>query len=41
MDFKINPYDPFIANKMVNGSQITVTCHVDDLNILHKDTREV
>ena len=41
MDFKTNPYDPYIAHKMVNGSQMTVTWHVDDLNISHKDPWEV
>ena len=36
-DFEINPYDPCVANKMVNGSQMTVTWHVDDLKVSHKD----
>ena len=31
MGFEINPYDPCVANKMVNGSQMTVTWHVDEL----------
>jgi hypothetical protein len=35
MGFTINPYDPCIANKMVNGSQMTVRWHVDDLMISH------
>ena len=39
--FEVNPYDPCVANKMANGSQITVTWHVDDLKILHKDSGEV
>ena len=33
MGFVINPYDPCVANKMANGSQMTVTWHVDDLKI--------
>jgi hypothetical protein len=33
--FEINPYDPCVANKMVDGSQITVRWHVDDLMISH------
>ena len=41
MEIKINPYEPCIANKMVNGSQITVTWHVDDHKISHKDPQEV
>ena len=41
MDFKINPYDPCVSKKLVNGSQMTVTWHVDDLNISHKYSQEV
>eukprot|EP00804_Cyclotella_cryptica_P030257 CCRYP_017126-RA/>CCRYP_017126-RA protein AED:0.35 eAED:0.30 QI:0/0/0/1/1/1/2/0/455 len=29
--FELNPYDPCVANKMVNGEQMTLTWHVDDL----------
>ena len=29
--FKINPYDPCVANMDINGSQMTVVWHVDDL----------
>jgi len=36
MGFTINPsYDPCIANKMVNGSQMNVQWHVYDLMISH------
>jgi hypothetical protein len=35
--FIINPYDPCVANKMVNGKQMTVGWHVDDLKVSHKD----
>ena len=41
MGFEVNPYAPCIANKNVNGSQMTVTWHVDDLKISHKDEKEV
>ena len=41
MGFEINPYDPCVANKEVNGSQMTVTWHVDDLKVSHKDPAEV
>ena len=37
----MNPYDPCVANKIINDSKITVTWHVDDLKISHKDSREV
>ena len=33
--FTVNPYDPCIANKMVNGKQLTIAWYVDDLNISH------
>ena len=39
--FTINPFDPCVANKTVNGSQMTVTWHVDDLKVSHKDSLEI
>ena len=33
----LNPYDSCIAIKMVNGSQLTVVWHVDDLKLSHKE----
>ena len=35
--FVQNEYDMCTFNKMVNGEQITVQFHVDDLKVLHKD----
>jgi hypothetical protein len=35
--FIINPYNPCVANKMMNGKQMTVGWHVDDLKVSHKD----
>ena len=35
MGFEINPYDPCVANKMINGTQMTIRWHVDDLMISH------
>jgi hypothetical protein len=35
--FVINPYDPCVANRIVNGKQQTVVWHVDDLKVSHKD----
>ena len=40
MGFTVNPYDWCVANKMVCGSQLTITWHVDDLKISHVN-REV
>ena len=37
MGFEINPYDPCVANRMVNGAQCTVCWHVDDLKVPHVD----
>ena len=33
--FVVNPYDPCVANRIVNGKQHTVTWHVDDLKSSH------
>ena len=30
-------HDPCVANKMVNGTQMTIRLHVDDLMISHLD----
>lgn len=39
--FKINPYDPCVANRISeNGEQQTVVWHVDDLHASHKDPKE-
>jgi hypothetical protein len=37
--FKVNPYDPCVANRIVNGKQHTVTWHVDDLKSSHVDSK--
>ena len=39
--FTVNPYDPCVANKMINGKHMTVTWHVDDLKISHMDTKDM
>ncbi len=39
--FKLNPYDPCVANKTVNGKQMNVCWHVDDLKVSHIDPNEV
>ena len=36
--FEVNPYNPCVANKIVNGSQMTVTWHIDDLKVSHRTT---
>jgi hypothetical protein len=39
--FEINPYDPCVANKIVNKKKITITWHVDDLKLFHVSNDEV
>ncbi len=39
--FVINPYDPCVANKVINGKQMTVCWHVDDLKVSHMEPEEV
>ena len=39
--FKVNPHDPCVANATINGSQMIVTWHVDDLKVSHKDPYEI
>jgi hypothetical protein len=34
--FNLNPYDPCVANKIVEGKQITVCFHVDDCKLSHE-----
>ena len=41
MGFEINPYDPCVANMEINGFQMTVTWHVDNLKVSHKDPAAV
>ena len=33
--FEVNPYDWCMANKWIEGSQCTITWHVDDLKLSH------
>eukprot|EP00957_Ditylum_brightwellii_P172568 13137444-Ditylum_brightwellii.AAC.2 len=34
--FEIKPYSQCVANNMIDGKQLTVTWHVDDLEVSHK-----
>jgi hypothetical protein len=34
--YVLNKYDPCVANKEIDGSQMTIVWHVDDLKISHK-----
>jgi hypothetical protein len=35
--YTINPYDPCVANKDINGKQMTICWHVDDLILGHEE----
>ncbi len=37
--YKINPYDPCVANKIIRGKQHTLTWHVDDVKGSHVDSK--
>jgi hypothetical protein len=37
--FEFNPYDPCVANRMINGKQHTVRFYVDDLMSSHEDPK--
>ena len=37
--FELNPYDPCVVNKMVNGEQLTVCWNVDNLKSSHIDSK--
>jgi hypothetical protein len=39
--FTINPYDWCVANKIVNGKQLTIVWHVDDLKLSHMDPKVI
>ena len=41
MGFVVNDYDPCVANCTVEGSQLTVTWHVDDLKVSHANPNVV
>ena len=34
--FKINPYNPFVANKIIDRKQMTICYHGDDCKLIHR-----
>jgi hypothetical protein len=36
IDFIINPYDPCVANKIIEGEQMTICFHLDDCKLSHR-----
>ena len=41
MGFEVNPYDPCVANKIVNGKQMTIYWHMDDLKVSYVEKSAV
>jgi hypothetical protein len=39
IDFVINPYDLFVANKMIEGDHMDICFHVDDCKLIHGKTK--
>jgi hypothetical protein len=39
--FKLNPYDPCVANKTVKLKQMTLCWHVDDMKVSHAMPKQV
>jgi hypothetical protein len=39
--YELNPYDPCVANKIIDGHQMTICFHVDDCKLSHKDPKVV
>lgn len=37
LGFELNPYDPCVANKIINGKQCTIAWYVDDNLITHEE----
>ena len=41
VDFVLNPYDPCVANKVINNKQCTITWYVDDNLVTHAELHVV
>ena len=41
IQFELNPYNPCITNKTINGKQLTLLWHVDDIKISHIDKQVI
>ena len=37
--FKMNPYDPYVANQILNGLLQSILFHVDGFKLSHKDPK--
>ena len=41
LGYIINPYDACVINKVINGKQCTISWHLDDFKLSHKDFKVV
>ena len=39
--FELNPYYPCVSNKTINGKQLTLVWHVDDIKASHVEAEVV
>ncbi len=39
--FKLKPYNPCMANKIIEGKQLTVCFHVDDCKLSHENPKVI
>ena len=39
-NFIMNPYEPCVANRILEGKQQTICFHVDDCKLSHKDPKQ-
>ena len=37
--FKINPYDPCVANKIIDGQHMTISYHMNDCKLSHRRSK--
>ena len=37
--FKINPYNPCVANRIIDGQQMTICYHADDCKLSHRRSK--
>ena len=37
--FEINPYNPCVANKAIDGSHITICFHIDEWKLIHRECK--
>ena len=41
ISFEINPHNPCVANKLIDGKQITICWHIDDVKASHLNSKVI